>query len=159
MTERVVEFRRIAEKDFPEFIRFETEGYARTVARNFKRGLEEARMMAEQQVKSLLVDGSKTKGHLILEALDKETGEVVGHLWVNADEDKKRAFLYDIVVLERFRGTGYGRSIMNLLHADLKQMGMETVELHVFAENSAALDLYRKQGYNMVSCNMLKDLK
>ena len=159
LTERVVEFRKMADEDFPEFIKVESEDYAQTLARNFKRDLEEARTMTEQQVKGLLKDGSKTKDHLILEALDKGTGEVVGHLWVNADEHRKRAFLYDIVVLERFRGTGYGRSIMDLLHATLKQMGMETVELHVFSENSIALNLYKKQGYNMVSCNMLKDLK
>ena len=48
---------------------------------------------------------------------------------------------------------------MNLLHDTLRQMGMETVELHVFSENSKALNLYKKQGYNMISCNMLKDLK
>jgi len=149
----------MAEEDFPEFIKAESEGYAQTVARNFKRDLEEARRMAEQQVKGLLKDGSKTKDHLILEALDKGTREVVGHLWVHADEDRKRAFLYDIVVFERFRGTGYGRGIMELLHETLKQMGMETMELHVFSENSIALNLYKKQGYNTVSCNMLKDLK
>jgi len=159
LTERAVEFRSIADEDFSEFIKDETEGYARTVARNFKRGLEEARTMAQQQVKGLLKDGSKTKGHLVLQVLDKGTGEVVGHLWVHADEDRKRAFLYDIVVFERFRGKGYGRSIMILLEATLKQMGMQTVELHVFSENSVALSLYKKQGYNTVSCNMLKELK
>ena len=48
---------------------------------------------------------------------------------------------------------------MDLLDMTLKQMGMETVGLHVFAENSVALNLYKEQGYNVVSCNMLKDLK
>ena len=128
------------------------------MARNFKRDLR-SKNYGRATSQGVLKDGSKTKDHLVLQALDKGTGAVVGHLWVHADEERKRAFLYDIVVFERFRGRGYGRSIMDLLDTTLKQMGMETVELHVFAENSIALNLYKKQGYNVVSCNMLKELK
>jgi len=100
----------------------------------------------------------KTKGHFLFTVLDKEQSSILGNVWVNVDEKKKRAFLYDIDLYERFRGKGYGRASLELLEEMLRGKGIESLELHVFADNSVAIGLYKKLGYETASYNMRKDL-
>lgn len=158
MAGSTIEFRRMTEEEFTSFLNATLEDYSRAMARNFKRPLNQERTNTKRRVRGLLSRGIKTRGHLLLSAVDVRAEKVVGNLWVYADRRRKQAFLYDLVVFKRFRGMGYGRAIMKLLDATMKEMKMKTIGLHVFAENSAALRLYHKQGYKVGSFNMIKDL-
>lgn len=158
MARSVVEFRRMTKEEFTSFLDATLEDYSRTMARNFRRPLKQERIDAIRQVRSLLSHGIRTKGHLLLNAVDVTTGKVVGNLWVHADRRREQAFLYDVVVFKRFRGMGYGRAIMKRLDATMRKKKMKAIGLHVFAENRAALRLYHKQGYTVRSFNMLKEL-
>ncbi len=148
----------MTEERFKELSERTTEDYAQAIARNFKRPIDETRLEAKDQSKRLLKDGLNTKGHLLFDVIDKETGNTVGGVWVNVDDAKKTAFLYDIFVHEPFRGGGYGGRILALLQETLRGMNITSIGLHVFADNTVAINLYRKLGYQTASFNMHKEL-
>ncbi len=158
MPERAIEFRKMTEEEFPKYIQSSLESYTQDIARNFKRPIDEVKVESKDQVNRILKDGLSTTGHSLFNVADKGTGETVGSVWVHVDEAKKRAFLYDIIVYQRFRGMGYGRKIMELLEETLRQMNVVSIALHVFADNSTAINLYKTQGYHTASFNMQKDL-
>jgi ribosomal protein S18 acetylase RimI-like enzyme len=148
----------MTEEEFTHFFEMNLESYVQAIVKNFKRPIDEVKVESKEQVKSLLKDGVKTKGHWLFIVLDKEQSSIVGNVWVNVDEKKKRAFLYDIDLYEPFRGKGYGRASLELLEEMLREKGIESLELHVFADNSVAIGLYKKLGYETTSYNMRKDL-
>jgi RimJ/RimL family protein N-acetyltransferase len=148
----------MTEEGFAKYIERTTEDYAQAIARNFRRPIDETRLEAKEQSKRLLKDGLNTMGHLLYDVTDKDTGDAIGGVWVNVDDVKKTAFLYDIFVQERFRGTGYGSSILKLLDEMLKGMNIPSIGLHVFADNTVAINLYKKRGFHTASFNMHKEL-
>lgn len=148
----------MTEEEFSGFIEVSLENYVRALARNFKRPIDEVRDESGEQVKGLLKDGLNTKGHFLFDAVDKESDDTVGNIWVSVDEEKERAFLYDILVHERFRGRGYGRKSLELLEETLRGMGVSSIGLHVFADNRVAISPYEKLGYETASFNMHKEL-
>jgi len=158
MSQDTIEFRKMTQEEFAKFHEDNLEGYAQDIARAFKRPIEGERVRAKEQVTGLLPKGVDTEGHYLFNAIDTKSGNKVGNVWINVDEAKSRAFLYDIVVYEPFRGKGYGRKIMSLMEKMLKEMKISSVELHVFAYNTAAINLYKTQGYNTASFNMQKSI-
>ena len=67
-------------------------------------------------------------------------------------------FIYDIVLDEAQRGKGYGKQTMLALEVFAKELRLKTIGLHVFANNRAAMKLYRGLGYEVTSQNMTKKL-
>jgi GNAT superfamily N-acetyltransferase len=59
---------------------------------------------------------------------------------------------------EARRGQGYGKQAMLAIEAVAKDLGIETIGLHVFAHNPAAMQLYKGLGYEPTSQNMVKHL-
>jgi hypothetical protein len=96
----------MTEKEYAHYMEAHLETYAQTRARAFKSSIDEELPAAKKQVRGLLKDVLKTKGHFIYTAVDSATGESVGNLWVHVERDKKRAFLFDIIVHKRFRKKG-----------------------------------------------------
>ena len=158
MSQDTIEFRKMTQEEFAKFHEDNLEGYAQDIARAFKRPIEGERVRAKEQVTGLLPKGVDTEGHYLFNAIDTKSGNKVGNVWINVDEAKSRAFLFDIVVYEPFRGKGYGRKIMNLMEKMLKEMKISSVELHVFTYNTVAINLYKTQGYNTASFNMKKSI-
>jgi ribosomal protein S18 acetylase RimI-like enzyme len=158
MNQHSIQFRKMTQEEFVEFQKYTLESYAQDIARAFNRPVEEERVRAKEQVNGLLLKGVETEGHFLFNVIDTVSGEKVGNVWVNIDQSKGRAFLYDIVVDKPFRGKGYGRETLVLLEKTLKEMKITSVELHVFADNVVALSLYRAQGYNTGSFNLQKNI-
>jgi ribosomal protein S18 acetylase RimI-like enzyme len=84
-------------------------------------------------------------------------GEAVGTLWFSVREG--RAFLDDITIAEKHRGNGYGRRALELMHAELRQLGARLVQLNVYAHNPGARALYERLGYEVTGVKMTKHLK
>ncbi len=146
------------ESQFTEYIGAGSESYAQDIARNYKRPIDQVRVEAKNQLKSLLPKGMQTERHFFYDILDRSTNQRVGSLWVNLEPDKRRAFLYDFIVKEEYRGKGYGRRALSLLETTLRGMGVENLGLHVFADNQVAIHLYERQGFRIASFNMDKEL-
>lgn len=103
MSQDTIEFRKMTQEEFAKFHEDNLEGYAQDIARAFKRPIEGERVRAKEQVTGLLPKGVDTEGHYLFNAIDTKSGNKVGNVWINVDEAKSRAFLFDIVVYEPFR--------------------------------------------------------
>jgi len=77
-------------------------------------------------------------------------------LWVQVKDQK--AFIYDFIIEESFRGKGYGKQALVALDEKLKSMDVQSVGLHVFGDNVTAQELYRKMGYQITGIHMKKKL-
>jgi len=105
-----------------------------------------------------LPDGLRSKNQYIFNIFDEEQDLKLGILWVEVkmDEPHRPAFIFDFVIDEPYRGKGYGKKSLAALDEKLKQMGSESVALHVFGHNTTAFELYKKMGYEVTNINMLK---
>lgn len=148
----------MSEEEYSRIREPSLENYAQDIARNFKRPIEEVRIEAREQVARILKDGFASQGHFMFNVIEKKNAETVGHVWFNVENDKKRAFLYDILIHEPYRGKGYGKKTLQLLEVTLKDMGVSQLGLHVFGDNRVAINLYKTLGYYTTSFNMQKDL-
>ncbi len=84
----------------------------------------------------------------------------MGYIWLHVvpGEGPKKAFIYDLIIFEKFRKRGYGRAALVALEEYAKEKRIASISLHVFAHNAAALSLYRKMGYEVTSMNMKKNI-
>ena len=70
-------------------------------------------------------------------------------LWINIRPKvgKTEAFIYDIVIDEDRRGRGYGRATMLACVARARELGAQSIGLHVFGDNAVARGLYTSLGF------------
>ena len=71
----------------------------------------------------------------------------------------QKAFIYDFIIDESFRGKGYGKQALVALDEKLKSIEVQSVGLHVFGDNITAQELYKKMGYQITGIHMKKMLK
>ncbi len=102
----------------------------------------------------MLPDGNATTGHRFFTIADDR--EDLGTLWVFVQGSS--AFLFDIMLDEKFRGMGHGRQTMTVMEKMLADEGIREIELHVFGHNTPARALYQKIGYLETDVTMKKKL-
>jgi ribosomal protein S18 acetylase RimI-like enzyme len=117
-----------------------------------------AREKARQDYAELLPRGLATPHHAIFAIEDG--GDVAGHLWVAEREwiGGTNLFVYEVEILERFRGRGLGRAAMLFAEEEARRRGLPRVELNVFGGNEVARSLYRSLGYVESAVHMVKPL-
>jgi ribosomal protein S18 acetylase RimI-like enzyme len=150
----------MTEVEYPAFLAAAIPGYAQA---NVEAGYwreDDALEKSRQAHDDLLPDGLATSGHHLYRACDAESGEDVGWLWIAMREQTVgwRAFVYSVEVLERLRGHGYGRAVMEACAEQARELGASSVGLHVFAQNTPAFRLYQSLGYEATSLNMVLPL-
>jgi ribosomal protein S18 acetylase RimI-like enzyme len=102
--------------------------------------------------------GRDSRDNFFLSAKD-ESENVLGFAWYSvAAEDPARAYIFDLIVEDRYRGRGYGRQIMLLLEAEMKKRGVRRVGLNVFNFNMGAIRLYESMAYATTNRQMEKVL-
>jgi len=88
--------------------------------------------------------------------LSEESGEVVGYCWPVVDRgrepatSKSKGRIYMLGVRPTHRGRGLGRRLLLAGMRQLKEKGLETVEITVDSQNVAAVGLYRSLGFEVV---------
>jgi ribosomal protein S18 acetylase RimI-like enzyme len=114
---------------------------------------------AEEDTARLFPSGAVQDGHFLY-VLETESGERAGRLWwaVEERDGDRIAFLYDVYLDERFRGSGLGREAMTLLEDDVRSHGLGRIQLNVFGGNERARALYRSLGYAEQAVTMGKTL-
>ncbi|MEA2520718.1 MAG: hypothetical protein QOI81_364 [Actinomycetota bacterium] len=155
-----LKMRPMTDEEYPTWRAQHVADYAEDMARNS--GVDAATLMeqSEREQSELLPDGLRTPGHRLVIAEDPATGQQVGWLWLG---DRKSdaghvAWVYDIVVEEGVRGSGYGRAILAQAEVLATEMGLNRIELNVFGDNGAARALYESSGYHETARQMAKDL-
>ncbi|MEJ9233291.1 GNAT family N-acetyltransferase [Peribacillus butanolivorans] len=104
----------------------------------------------EQLVQPLLKTGSY---YLIAIEDDKLMGWIL--LGASKDQftDKMNGFIYELYVIEEFRGKGISKQLMRTAINHLKQAGHSEVRLSAYAKNQA-IKLYEKMGFNIRTVTM-----
>jgi ribosomal protein S18 acetylase RimI-like enzyme len=142
--------------DFEVFIERGIRKYAEDHVRNGNWPAEGALEKSKKEFERYLPDGLQSKDQYLWSLLDKE-GNKIGVLWVQVKDQK--AFIFNFVIDEEFRGKGFGKQALTAMDEKLKSMGAESVDLHVFGDNLTAQQLYKKMGFKIIGLNMRKDLK
>jgi ribosomal protein S18 acetylase RimI-like enzyme len=95
------------------------------------------------------------EGQFIFDVLRGD--EKIGILWLGAKSETDW-WIYDIVVDQKFRGTGLGRPMLYAAEEYVRSHGGTRLGLNVFGPNTVARHLYDAVGYEVVSTQMLKNL-
>ena len=119
---------------------------------------EEALERSRKAFTNLLPQGVNTENNYLLRIQLEESGEKIGVIWMKHEMPRPHGFIYDFVLDETQRGKGYGKQTMLALEEFAKGLGLQTIGLHVFANNVAAMKLYKGLGYEVTSQNMTKKL-
>lgn len=151
----------MTESEFQAYRKFAVEDYAQEHVRAGNWHPSEALQKAEKEFAQLLPDGVASKKQHLYTIMDDQNGLKVGMIWfaVNDKAPRPFVFIYDFLVYEEFRRRGYGTQTLRALEERVKEMGIDTIRLHVFGYNQAAVDLYQKVGFEMTNINMAKRLK
>jgi RimJ/RimL family protein N-acetyltransferase len=152
----MVKLEPIQQEDFELFLEREIREYAADHVRNGNWSPDGALERSKTEFEHYLPDGIHSKDQylysIIIEANDK-----IGILWVQVKDQK--AFIFDFVIDEAFRGKGYGKQALTAMDEKLRSMNVESVELHVFGDNITAQELYKKAGFKITGIHMKKTLK
>ena len=115
---------------------------------------------SRDEVTKLLADGVSTPGHALFELTLPEEKEPVGVLWLSIMEDNgaRKGFVFDVWIRPDLRRQGLGTRAMMEAERWARSQGLNSLGLHVFGHNRAALALYKKLGYVITNLNMTKPL-
>jgi ribosomal protein S18 acetylase RimI-like enzyme len=150
----------MSQDEFAAYLEFAVDHYAQEHVRAGNWSPEQARKLSEDSYRSLLPDGVATPDQYLYTIQDQTLGEKVGLLWFAAEEQAgaARAFLYDIRIDEAYRRRGYATEALQALETKVQELGLATIELHVFGHNDAARAMYEKLGYQVTDLRMSRTL-
>ncbi len=118
---------------------------------------KQARLKAAEDIAALLPEGELLADHAVIVGVEHE--QVVGIVWIGPRRDGIHGlWIYDIAVVERHRGRGFGRALMLEAERHTKAAGGGTLALNVFGGNAAAIALYDSLGYSVDAQQMSKNL-
>ena len=119
---------------------------------------EVAHEMSKKTYDDLLPDGVDSQDQYIFTI--KNDDVAVGMLWF-ADKDwggTRCAYVYDIIVYEDHRRKGYGSQAFELMEDKVRELGLNSIRLHVFGHNHGAITMYQNLGYEPTNIHMEKKL-
>ncbi len=157
----MIRFEPFDPNEFKAYVERNLWRYAEEKVRSGNWEKQSALILADQEFKTLLPDGLKTKDHYIYSIVDERSNEKVGIIWFASnvpDIQKNDLFIYDFEIFEKFRRKGYATSALRLLDSKARELGKQTVSLHVFGSNHAARKLYMKNGFEETNVLMKKTL-
>lgn len=149
----MVKLEPLQQKDFDGFLEREIQTYAEDHVRNGNWPSEGAIERSRKEFEQYLLDGIHTQDQYLWSIVNEEHNKI-GVLWVQIKEGK--AFIFDFVIDEAFRGKGYGKQSLQAMDDKLRSIGAESVALHVFGDNTSAQELYKKAGFEITGMHMKK---
>ena len=106
---------------------------------------------AEGQWSHMLPNGINTDNNYFWMIKKCDSGESLGHLWMEKRPKNGHSFITDIYLQKEFRGVGYGTFVLNLIEKIAKMEHLsKAIELHVFKHNPRAVKLYEKLGFDNI---------
>ena len=145
----------LQQDDFERFLERGIREYAEDHVRNGNWPAEDALERSRKEFEHYLPEGIHSKDQYLWSIQNGD--DKIGVLWVQVRD--RKAFIFNFVIDEEFRGKGFGKQALVALDEKLKSLNDESVALHVFGDNVNAQELYKKMGFKTVSINMKKDLK
>ena len=151
----------MAQEDFAAYLERSVREYAAEHVKTGNWKESESLEKSRAEFNKLLPNGLQSKDEFVYSIVDESTGRKLGILWVEVkmDETPRRAFGYDFIVYEEFRGKGFGKQALMALDEILKSKDVEFMGLHVFGHNTNAFELYKKMGFEITNVQMKKYYK
>ena len=147
---------KMQQEDLEPYLERGIREYAEDHVRNGNWTAEESLERSRKEFEDLLPDGVDSRDQFLYSIFNETDDNKIGLLWVQVTDQK--AFIYDFIIDEGFRGKGYGKQALVALDEKLKSMDVQSVGLHVFGDNVTAQELYRKRGYQITGIHMKKNL-
>jgi ribosomal protein S18 acetylase RimI-like enzyme len=140
------------QEDYDRLIEEEIRNYAADHVRNGNWTEAGSLERSRKEFESLLPLGIHTPDQYLWSLMDGD--RKIGFLWVHVKDNK--AFIYDFLVHEEYRGKGYGKQALTAMDERLQSMNVASVGLHVFGDNISAQELYKKMGFEITGIHMQK---
>ena len=153
----MVKLVKMQQEDFEPYLERGIREYADDHVRNGNWTVEESLERSRREFEHLLPDGVNSRDQFLYSIVYEKGENKIGWLWVQVKDQK--AFIYDFVIDEGFRGQGFGKQALVALDEKIKSMDVQSVGLHVFGDNITAQELYKKMGYQITGIHMKKILK
>jgi GNAT superfamily N-acetyltransferase len=155
----VIKFEPMSDDDFQMYLRKAIPQYAIDQARSGNWKPAEAAGRARAEFQQTLPNGMATPDHYFFSIVDEENHKV-GMLWwaMNQRGSQRIAFIADFFIFGEFRHKGYEAQSLQLLEEEVRQQGVERLEVQVFAHNAEDAAMYRAGNYSDVSLFLGKNL-
>lgn len=101
-------------------------------------------------VKAIYSDGIKRKIYIFI--IEDKQKNIIGELWINALDRKRRTAELIIVIGRReFRSRGYGRdAIETIKKFCFDELSLKSIYLKVFEFNTRAINCYKACGFKII---------
>src|SRR5918996_2329996 len=109
----------LQQEDFEQFLEHSIRDYADDHVRNGNWSAGEALERSRKEFEHYLADGIHSKDQYLYSIID-DLGEKIGVLWVQVKE--RKAFIFDFMIDEAFRGKGYGKQALAAMDEKLKSL-------------------------------------
>lgn len=156
----MIQLQNMSNLDFEDYIVSASADYAEDKVIAGVWAKAEAEQLSKEAFERLLPKGVNTENEYLFSILNSEVNQKVGYLWFRLNETLlgRTAFILDFVILEQYRGRGYGQQTLKVLEEVAKNLDIHKIALHVFAHNTTAVALYEKLGYKNTDITMAKYL-
>jgi ribosomal protein S18 acetylase RimI-like enzyme len=151
--EMMITLEPMQQEEYDRVMENEIIGYAADHVRNGNWPEEGSLERSRKEFESLLPEGLHTPNQYIWSLVDG--GQKLGFLWVEIKDG--RAFIYDFLIHEEYRGKGYGKQALAAMDEKLQLLNVKSVALHVFGDNITAQELYKKMGFEITNMHMQKN--
>jgi ribosomal protein S18 acetylase RimI-like enzyme len=143
---------------FPAYLENAIAGYAEDCVASHRWPSEGAIERSRADFENSLPQGLATPDNYLYEINASESGPTVGVLWfaIEKKNDLRKAFVYDIEIKAEYRRQGHAFQAFVLLEPIVCALGLGSIGLHLFSQNSGAQALYEKLGYVVTGTNMQK---
>jgi RimJ/RimL family protein N-acetyltransferase len=154
----MVELIPMTEEEFQAYYDMAVDDYAQEHVTSGNWQASEAHEKSAEEFKHYLPEGLASKNQYLFSIKDDQTGSTVGMIWFALRDQvtPPRAFIYDFRINKAFQRKGYGRQTLRALEDKARELGIDTIALHVFGHNEAAIALYQKAGYEITNLHMAK---
>ena len=148
----------MTETDYANFMPISRAGFCQDQVLAGQWKAKEAEQNIEKLSQQILPNGLATPNHNFFTLKDAET--VVGGLWLTVEEEdgQRQLFIMDIQVYSEHRRRGYGEQAFLAMEDKAREMGLDTISLHVAMHNHPARTMYKKLGYRGDETMMWKKL-
>lgn len=156
----MIVLRKMRQEEFPAYCSYFIEDYSQEIALNYERPIEDAVVLAQQDLSKSLPNGVESENQelLCIEASINNQATLIGYLWYSINLADKTVFICDFYISERYRGNQYGKSTVEYLEKRLKNNGIHHIKLRVAYHNKRAFSLYEKVGFVVTGYNMSKNI-
>ena len=103
----MVKLMKMHQEDLEPYLERGIREYAEDHVRNGNWTAEESLERSRKEFEDLLPDGVDSRDQFLYSIFDETDDNKIGLLWVQVKDQK--AFIYDFIIDEGFRGKGYGK--------------------------------------------------